>query len=164
MEEKSYPYNDNDMEYDASVHRYVLTADCVLRETGINLAGEMGSEGSKRFLARVSRTVYLYLYENAWGEDWLEYVLAVYPPLRDTVREMLIAQTEYTLRNNEVNRYSGVNVAKGTVMDIGALRGRAKIANEVEQLAYQTVPGLGICLKYAGRLPAVPAQNYRNGY
>lgn len=166
-----FPRDDGIMTYDMATHRYVLTERGVLTELGedldliLNATGDANpSTLASRFLRRVSQTVYTYLYRDTMNEQWLEYILAKYPPLRDTVKEMLQAQLLYMLMNGDIGLMSGVNVAKGQAMDIDALRGRSRIAPEVEDLAMRTISGLGYCLKYAGALPCVPSQLYRQGY
>ena len=166
-----FPHDDEIMKYDYQSHRYVLTSSGVLSQLGEDLDVILNSTGdanpstlADRVLRRVSQMVYMYLYRDTANEQWLEYILAKYPPLRDTVKEMLQAQLLYMLMNGDIGLMSGVNVAKGQAMDIDALRGRSRIAPEVEDLAMRTISGLGYCLKYAGALPCVPSQLYRQGY
>ena len=166
-----FPCDDEIMRYDYNTHRYVLTEKGVLFELGENLDVILNTTGdanpstlAERILKRVSQTVYHYLYRDTVNEQWLEYILATYPPLRERVKEMLQAQLLYMLMNGDLGLYSGVNVAKGQVMDMEALRGRARIAPEVEDLALQIIPGLGYCLKYVGFLPCVRCERYRVGY
>lgn len=167
----SFPFDDQIMRYDYNSHRYVLTENGVLTELGENLQLILNATGdanpsklAERILKRVSQTVYMYLYRDTANEQWLEYILATYPPLRDRVKEMLQSQLLYMLMNGDIGLYSGVNVAKGQIMDIDKLRDRARIAPEVEDLAMQFIPGLGYCLKYVGFLPPVPCDRYRVGY
>lgn len=166
-----FPFDDEIMKYDYTKHRYVLTEKGVLTELGENLDVILNATGdanpstlAERFLARVSQTVYTTLYRNSQGEAYLEYILATYPPLRPRIMEMLQAQTLYMLMNGDIGLMSGVNVAKGQAMDINALRGRARLAPEVEDLANAIIPGLGFSLSYAGALPCVPPCAYRRGY
>lgn len=166
-----FPFDDDIMTYDVESHRYVLTERGVLSELGEDLDMVLNATGdanpstlASRFLRRVSQTVYTYLYRDTMNEQWLEYILAKYPPLRETVKEMLQAQLLYMLMNGDIGLMSGVNVAKGQVMDVYALRGKLRVAPEVEDLAMRTISGLGYCLKYAGALPCVPCELYRRGY
>jgi len=117
-----------------------------------------------RILRRVSQEVYLYLYQFGMNSSWIEFLLACYYPLRDTVREMLQAQLLYVLNNGFVSDYAGINVARGNIMDIEKIRGRAHIAPQVELLANQFIPGLGYTLTYRGQLPCVPCDIYHKGY
>ena len=166
-----YPFDDEIMTYDYITHRYVLTERGVFNELGVNLDAILNASGdanpsalATRILKRASETVYLWLYKDSWNAQWLEYVLATLPSLRATVKEMLQSQLLYMLANGDLGLYSGVNIAKGQAMNIADLRGRARIAPEVEDLAMQTVPELGYCLKYTGMLPCVPYEIYRRGY
>lgn len=171
MDEKTYPLSDGLMTYDYINHRYVLTKSGVLSQLGedleviLNDAGDANNTSlANRVLAKVSQTVYLYLYKDSMNSDWLEFILAVHPPLREWVREMLQAQLLYVLQNGFVSDYSGVNIARGQAMDINTLRGRARISPEVEDIAMRSIPGLGYCLKYLGALPSVPCYAYHRGY
>ncbi len=162
-DKQQFPYDDEIMKYDYTTHRYVLTEKGVLSELGESLDVILNATGdanpstlAERLLKRVSQIVYTWLYKDTMGKEWLEYILAKYPPLREVVKHMLQAQLMYMLENGDIGLYSGVNVAKGQVMDIAAMRDRARIAPDVEDLGIQIIPGLGICLKYAGALPCVP--------
>ena len=166
-----FPHDDEIMKYDYQSHRYVLTSSGVLSQLGEDLDVILNSTGdanpgtlADRVLRRVSQTVYMYLYRDTANEQWLEYILATYPPLRECVQDMLQAQLLYMLVNGDIGLYSGVNVAKGQAMDVEALRGRARIAPEVEDIAMRIIPQLGYCLKYVGFLPGVPCGLYRRGY
>lgn len=169
--EQNFPFDDDSMIYDYNAHRYVLTVKGVLTELGEDLDLILNPTGdgnpstlASRVLKRVSQTVYSYIYRDSANEEWLEYILAKYPPLRATVKEMLQAQLLYMLANGDIGLYSGVNVGKGQAMNIEDLRGRARVAVEVEDLGLRTIAGLGYCLKYVGFLPSVPRNEYRRGY
>lgn len=171
IDNKKFPFDDEIMQYDYVNHRYMLTQEGVLEQLGYNLEVLLDngsptdpSMRADRLLRKVSQSVYFYLYEDTMNQQWLEYILATYPPLREWVREMLQAQLEYVLENNFVNDFSGVNIAKGHTIDINWLRGRVKVADQVEQIANQFVPGIGYCLKYCGQLPNVPCGLYHRGY
>lgn len=171
MEEKIYPHDDEIMKYDFASHRYVLTNSGVSSELGENLEVILNTSGdtnpstiADRLLRKVSQRVYHYIYSDSMNPDWLEFILATYPPLRDRVREMLQAQLMYVLTNDFVSDYSGVNIAKGQTIDPNWLRGRASIALEVEDIANRFIPGLGYSLKYCGALPCVPCDRYHRGY
>ena len=171
MEEKTYPYDDELMTYDYINHRYVLTKKGVESQLGIKLDTTLNTEGdanpstlADRILAKVSQTGYSWLYRDSMNSSYIEFILAVYPPLREWVREMLQSQLLYVLTNNFIGDYSGVNLARGQAMDIAALRGRARVAPEVEDIGERIIPGLGYCLKYLGALPCVPCKVYHRGY
>lgn len=170
-DQRVYPFDDEVMTYDYNAHRYVLTEKGVFDELGEDLDSILNASGDAnpstlpaRFLNRVSQTVYRYLYRDTQSEQWLEYILAKYPPLRDTVKEMLQAQLMYMLASGDISLYSGVNFARGQIMDVNALRDRAAISPDVEHIANEAVAGLGYSLKYVGGLPYVPCEAYRRGY
>lgn len=169
--EFNYPQDDDVMIYDKTVHRYVLTKEGVLTHLGILLEETLNTTGDAnpstlpdRILRRVSQEVYLYIYQFGMNSAWIEFLLACYPPLRDTVREMLQEQLLYVLTNGFVSDYAGINIARGNVVEIEKIRGRAHIAPQVEQLADQFIPELGYTLTYRGQLPCVPCEIYHKGY
>lgn len=171
QESTIYPKDDEVMTYDHARHRYVLTAKGVLSELGENLEIVLNASGdanpstlADRLLRKISQTVYMYLYQDSLSPDWLEYILAKYPLLREWICEMLQAQLLYVLTNGFISDYSGVNIAKGHTVDPNWLRGRARIAPEVEDIANRFIPGLGYSLKYCGLLPIVPRDRYHRGY
>ena len=171
QESATYPKDDDVMTYDYTRHRYVLTAKGVLSELGENLEVVLNASGdanpstlADRLLRKISQTVYMYLYQDSLNPDWLEYILAKYPLLREWICEMLQAQLLYALTNGFISDYSGVNIAKGHTVDPNWLRGRARIAPEVEDIANRFIPGLGYSLKYCGLLPIVPRDRYHRGY
>lgn len=169
--EFNYPQDDDVMIYDKTVHRYVLTKEGVLTHLGVLLEETLNSTGDAnpstlpdRILRRVSQEVYLYIYQFGMNSAWIEFLLACYLPLRDIVCEMLQEQLLYVLTNGFVSDYAGINIARGNVMEIEKIRGRAHIAPQVEQLADQFIPGLGYTLTYRGQLPCVPCEIYHKGY
>lgn len=170
-QQQVYPFDDEIMTYDYNTHKYVLTERGVEIELGENLDVILNTTDdanpstlAERILKRVSQTVYRYIYRDTQNEAWLEYILAKHPPLRDRVKEMLQAQLMYMLENGDISLYSGVNFARGQIMDVNALRDRAAVAPDVEYLANETVEELGYSLKYLGALPCVPCNLYRRGY
>ena len=84
MEEKTYPYDDELMTYDYINHRYVLTKKGVESQLGIKLDTTLNTEGdanpstlADRILAKVSQTVYSWLYRDSMNSSYIEFILAV---------------------------------------------------------------------------------------
>lgn len=160
------PINDEYMIYDFRNHRYMLTEKAVFEEVGVNLNDITGGNVTDKnlFLKRVSTDVYSYLLENSRSSDYIEYILAVDTDLRPMVQSMLIAQAEYTLLNGSISMFAGINLAKGTAVDVYKLRDERKVAEAVQSEANRILPKYGFCLKYAGMLPWLnPSIKYR-GY
>ncbi|MDE7209678.1 MAG: hypothetical protein K2O31_07330 [Clostridia bacterium] len=160
------PINDEYMTYDFRKHRYVLTEKAVLEEVGINLNDITGGNVTDKnlFLKRVSSDVYSYLLEGSRSPDYIEYILAVDTDLRATVQDMLVAQAEYTLLNGAISMFAGINLAKGTAVDIYKLRDERKVAEQVQSEANKILSQYGFCLKYAGTLPAISPSVKHKGY
>lgn len=152
-----FPYNDETMIYDYKRHKYCLTVKGVFLELGENLDTYFpkGSDCNqstmaKRLLQRISRKVYNYIYQDSMNTRWLEYELAKQPFLRERIKNMLVYQLEYFLVNGDSALSCGVNIDKGSTIDIQQLRGRVKIADDTEILANEVIPELGRSLKYLG--------------
>lgn len=163
----NYPYNDEKMIYDYTLHRYILQEKFVQEELGINMnevnagADMNPSNLGKRLLKQVSNTVYSYIYKQR-DRQRLEYDLAKVPSLRPMILEMLLSQTLYMFTNGVLQNYSGVNVKNGTAMDINALRGRAKVSDDVEIICQNIIPELGRSLSCICMLPPPPYEKERS--
>lgn len=159
----NYPYSDQTMTYDFKRHQYVLTTQGVFLELGENLdtyfptgSDSNQSTRAKRLLERISRKVYNYIYQDSMNASWLEFELAKQPFLRERIKDMLIYQLEYFLVNGDPTLNSGVNIDKGSAMDINQLRGRVKVADDTEILANEIIPQLGRSIKYLGMFGGCP--------
>lgn len=167
----NYPYDDSNMRYDYTLHRYVLTKEGVFELLGINLDTQFNQfepvarqRRVERFLKKVTNTVYDYIYEGSWNSQYLEYVLALCPQLRPDIQEMLTEQVEYALENNFIQDFSGVNISKNSSIKKEDLRGSMRVAKRVEDICRQDIRGLGFALKTILPLPSVPCGAYRRGY
>lgn len=166
----NYPYDDGKMNYDMEAHRYVLTPKGVLDDLGINLDIELDPEGdavpqtmAKRFLNQVSITVYNWIYmHNARFKMYIEYLLAKYPPCREILCEAMKQQVLYALNNNFFQKFSGVNVVTGSVIDKAAMRDRT-LDPDAEIILSQTLPN-GVCLLYSGFYNVPLNLEYRRDY
>lgn len=166
----TYPYSDEYMAYDFKAHRYVLTEKCVLDELGVNLSIILNtspdanpSTAITRALGELSAKLYAWIYgHNPSFKMLIEKVLATFAPCREIIYECLKNEVTYSLKNGDFYNYSGINVAKGTVMDIRSLRDRV-VSYFTEQALYQTLPN-GICLLYQGWYSVPPNITYREGY
>ena len=167
----NYPYDDSNMRYDYGLHRYVLTKEGVFEILGINLDTQFNQfepnarqRRVERFLKKVTNTVYDYIYEGSWNSQYLEYVLAKCPELREYIQEMLSEQVEYALENNFIQDFSGVNISKNSAIKKNDLRGSMRVAKRVEDICTQDITDLGIVLKTINPLPSVPRSAYRRDY
>lgn len=164
------PYDDTAMKYDYDEHRYYLTAKGVLEKIGVNLDLSLNVAISgnpfavNNFLKDTADTVYDYIYENNANEELIEYLLAMYYPLRHEIEKMLLAQVKYCLSNGILDMYSGVNIPKGTAMKPSDLRSAVRVAPQVERACLRNLAGLDFCLKTALFLPQLPQSAFRNGY
>ena len=116
------------------------------------------------FLKAVSAHVYGWILSHSQSPDYIEYILAMDEKLRNLVLQMLIAQAKYMLLGGNVADFSGINLAKNQWIDIDKLRGEARVAVEVVDIASRILPGYRHALIYAGRLPHITRAALYNGY
>ena len=156
----NYPYDDEHMKYDYTLHGYVLTTKGVLQLLGENLDTYLDSTGDAdpstlpdRILRKISRHVYNYIYAHSQNVDFIERMLATYPPCRDMIREALVAEVDYNLYNGTFWNYvdNDHEYSKNVSVDTNAILGR-RLPN-------------GICVLYQGTLPfGVPSGAFHVGY
>lgn len=161
-------YNDDKMTYNELTHRYELTEAAIFNAYGDNLNtifGDSPDVNTKAaFLKDVSAQVYGGILDHSQSPDYIEYILAMDTTLRNLVLQMLLAQAKYMLNGGNVAAFSGINLAKGQWIDIDKLRGDARVAVEVVDIASRILPGYGHALIYSGRLPHITRAALYNGY
>jgi hypothetical protein len=123
------PFNDNRMVYNFEKHRYVLTEEHVLETMNIDLRDVLNTSMSAdvanavdRFLDRVSREVYAFIYRTAAYTKRTERALAIEPQARDMLLGAMEEQLLYVMQNGDFSLYAGVNVQSGATVDRNRLR------------------------------------------
>lgn len=152
-----FPFSDEFMEYNYHTHKYILTPKCVLDSLGISLETQLNTAGNANpsmmanmYLIQISNEVYNYLYEYVQNTQYWTFVYAKAPSLRDKFKQMMLDQVMYSITNGFLSNYSGVNIAKGTVIDGKVLRGAMRMANSVTIIANQVVAEIGVAMTYSG--------------
>lgn len=104
----NYPYNDDGMIYDRRLHMYILTENCIRKELGVVMDEYLDSSGDfnpstlgERIAKRISQHLYRYIYAYTRNKLYIEYLLAKYPPCRDIIRECLLNEVYFNLRNGD---------------------------------------------------------------
>lgn len=157
----TYPYSDENMEYDYDSHRYVLTEKCVLDELNINLNSRLNNRGSannqsvaKFILDEISSSIYLHIYASSNQDDLKEFLCAKCPSARKIIKDAMKQQLLYLLASGEIARYSGVNVKTGKAIPLNNIRGRVTIDYKAEMILERKLPDYyGYNLLYAGDMP-----------
>lgn len=93
--------NDDYMIYSLKNHRYTLTTDSIENELGISLddiLSDTDGNASTRWLNRLSRVFYSYLYSYSQSKEMSEYFLSL-PLNRDNIYEGLLMLAEAWLIN-----------------------------------------------------------------
>lgn len=164
-----YPFNDNTMTYDNVTHRYILTPEFVLAQTGINLNQVLNPAFSveqqqlaQQWLNQISHDLYMWVYEQNANNVVQEFWLACIPTLREYIRDAMLQQVLYVLKNGDLNMYSGVNLKSGQIMDKRLLV-QVAVAPNAQRELNRIVPELGIAITYSGYIGR-PTFKLREGY
>lgn len=156
----NHPYNDETMIYDFRLHGYVLTPKGVEIELNTVLENYVDTTGDadpstlpNKILRRISKHVYAWIYAHTPNTNFIERLLAVYPPCRERIREVLLCEVEYNLNNGTFWNYADNE------------HGLEKsICEDSKAILERELPN-GLCLLYQGVLPfTVPESQYHVGY
>ena len=169
---QTYPYNDGDMVYDSTLHRYILTPEFVQRSSGIDLTVVLNSRGVSdkaalpvNYLRNISSVIYAHIYKASGDHFLAEYLAAKHPTARHLIKSAMLEQVLYTVANGDITKLSGVNVRSGSTMHRGSLVA-ASIAPVAEAFLEQPLDEKTPALAYRGRvyfpkpLPAYVTEGY----
>lgn len=102
--------SDEYMEYDIDKHRYILTNEAMEEFYGIDLRAVLNAEGDfnpdtlpYRFLDRVSKQVYNYIYSWAADKNQTEFVISDKSYRQDIQDAMLELAYSYLMENKDPN-------------------------------------------------------------
>lgn len=138
------PYNDNNMIYNRSKHRYILTEEHVLESLNVDLRTVLNTSDSadianapEKLLDRVSKIVYEYIYSIVAFRYKTERDLAFDANYREALSDAMGEQLVYMLNNGDLFGMSGINAETGTVVDVRTIRG-AQIAPLAKDILINT--------------------------
>lgn len=150
------PISDETMTYDTDEQRYILTPAYVMSKTGINLSKVLNPAFStqpqmlaQQFLNEISAEVYGFIFEHNADNQVQQYLLDTNEFLRKTLRSAMLEQVLYTLRNGDLNQYSGVNLKNGQILPQSDFVG-AFIAPNAKRALNRVIPGVGVAITYQG--------------
>lgn len=167
------PYSDDYMFYNRDLHQYVLTKKAVLELDGIDLSrifeanrDDTPDTQVDRFLMFISRHFYNYVYShaNSHNRNVVEYALAKSASWRDKIKQCLLNEVEYALSEGAFWNKSGVNISKGSVMDLTTLRDARKISSDTEDILYSELDVLGVMPIYQGVIRVPWGMEWRTDY
>lgn len=153
----NYPLSDDKMFYDYDKHRYILTEKCVLDELNVDLAYRLKTKGNaysenyaSTVLDQISLQVYNFIYQH--NSQWLyvQMLLAKAPSARQVIKEAMKQQVLYFLMNGALDKYSGVDIRKGSAMSLDSIR-NASIDPQAVTMLQQPLVETGLSLLYCGR-------------
>lgn len=134
------PTSNNEMTYNQTYHRYVLTQSYVRQSLNIDLTSELNTSdaadigpAAERFLERVSALVYGWIYSVNPLRYRTERALALTDAYRPFIRDAMKEQLLYILNNGDLSALSGVNIDSGMVIDERILKSAriSPIAKEI---------------------------------
>lgn len=150
-----YPYSDEEMYFDESSKRYILTQKGVLNNIGENLSirldkgrGNNVENVVKFFLARISNNIYRYIYAHNTNNALQQAIISKHPFMRNLIKEAMLEQVNYELVNGDLTLYSGVDIRKGQKMEDFQDRAIAPLAKEILDTE---IPGVGVAITYQGQ-------------
>lgn len=123
------PFTDDNMLYNYDKHRYILTEEFCSNELNVNIADVLNSAGTadkannaEKFLDRVSKIIYNYIYRiNAFHNE-TERRLALDAALRPSIQEAMGEQVLWMLNNGDLSAVAQVSIQGGTIIE--SKRGR----------------------------------------
>lgn len=158
----NYPYNDETMEYDYTLHGYVLTKKGVLDFLNTNLDTYLDATGDANpstmgqlVLKMISQHLYAWIYaHNPRNQKFIEYLLAKYEPCRQLIQDCLVNEVYYNLKNGDFYNYADDE------------HGFDKKVSETTRLMLSEPLPNGVCLLYQGwrGYPIISKETYRADY
>jgi hypothetical protein len=172
--QNEYPISAEDMVYNKDKHMYILNADYIKQNTGIDLTLMVNSPyvvdkatAVNNLLADISMQLYLFIYNhNMRYKDYIEYLLAKSPKARDMIREALMKQVSYIVRNGKINESVVINVSynqNNAYAPIEELRGDRAIHPEAIMILSEPIEN-GLKILYSGNYWLPNKMQYRVGY
>lgn len=170
----NYPLDAEDMVYDKEVHMYIMTLDYVKKRTGVDLTLLVNSPyiadkttAAQNIMREISVQLYLYAYSyNMNYKDVVEYLMAKSPMARENIREAILHQLSYTIRNGKINEFAGINVSyndKNAATPLEDMRGDRSI--HPDSIKYLSMPlEDGEKILFSGNRILPHGIEYRQGY
>lgn len=139
------PKDDEVMRFDEVTNQYVLTEKALL-ENGIDIAPEMDNSTYaptivENILKRVSRKVYNFIHKHNNDNPKQDWYIAHIPSLRRIIYDALVAQALYMFTVGDLALTVDKDLAK-----------KSNISEDCEEILLTTVPELGFCILYTGRI------------
>lgn len=130
--ERKKPFNDEKLEYDFDLHKYLLKQEYASSFFGEDVSTKTEKDW-KILQLSLSDNIYSFIYSFKATEiayDVMEYELATNQTYREVLAEVLINQCEYALTANgdTVNLQHGVSIGSGKTIDLEILRGELLVA------------------------------------
>lgn len=162
------------MIYDTNTHRWYLDKSYILTECGMDLDTFVKNmfisdtqTAVSQFLKTLSSQIYNYVFShNMRKRDYLEYLMATDDDARFNLREAMVAQLRYIIRNGKIDELVGVNMTFTTnksYLPLEEVRGQRALHPDAIDILNAPLHSTGIALTYRGNY-ITPDFEYRVGY
>lgn len=138
------PFDDTAMTYDLTRHQYILDADYVYNEMGIDLLRDLNAQEDpkrssiiERHLKRASSLIYnfIYSFNRNDNKDYVEFMLAKNIDWREPIQQALEEQVIFMRPNPDTSQTRGVNLMKGTKLQTKREDAISPLAQDILQNA-----------------------------
>ncbi len=162
------------MIYDTNTHRWYLDKSYILTQIGYDLdtiVKDINIPNSQTavtyFLNNISEQIYEYVYKhNQRQRAYLEYLMATDDDARYNIREAMMRQLRYIIRNGKIDEMVGVNMTYTTnksFLPLEEVRGERALHPDAVNILNSPLQSTGLALTYRGYYN-IPNFNYRVGY
>lgn len=137
----NFPYSDDYLTYDYTLHRYVLTEKDVLDNFAINMTARFKNANTvQTVLRQVSTQVYNYIHKYNVNTAMQDYIIAKTEKGREIIKNALEQQLLYWLTVGDLTRSTDKD-KRAVWLDINA-----------EDILMQGIPEIGVPIIYTGSL------------
>ncbi|MBO7214003.1 MAG: hypothetical protein J6V66_00750 [Clostridia bacterium] len=137
----NFPYSDDYMTYDYTLHRYVLTEKDILDNFAINMTARFKNANTVHtVLKQVSMQVYNYIHEYNVNTEIQDYIIAKTEKGREIIKQAMEQQLLYWLTVGDLTR--------STDKDKRAVW----FDDNAREILYQGIPEIGTPIVYTGSL------------
>lgn len=124
------PYDDNEMEYDGKLKRYVLTKTGVINNVFLEsnaLTNFKNMSNAKLFLQEISEDIYQYILTHKFVFDrkFFQQVVNTDNEFREPLKRAMMYQVRYAFRSGgtALKDMTGVDIERGRIIALDNIRG-----------------------------------------
>lgn len=155
------PFTDSSFVYNNETKRYTLTLDEVRNKLGVDLVQLVDSPyitdknvAAQRILEQISSAIYYYIYSFNNDNLFQRYLLHCIPDARPMLKEAMLFQVEYIIRNGDINQYTWINSSHAH--DIHDVRNDRAVSPYAIQALMKPLTKTGMHVLYSGNFMYPP--------